>query len=628
MIDDDDRPRTIPKPSFQHIESTNEASSPARAQGSSSDINESENDSPVSEYERETRMRQIKGLKKKSNDKSKRQSKNQRLKQINGELPENVTGMRTVVQVHCHRDLTTIPQPPTAEEREIVVAQAGHAGFVPDGFDTGPSISRQSKAYKSFVKSKLLKLGLERFSWDWDSSWTHPFNELMSIIFYKTLDSALLSCKYNNYTWVTEHNSHAIVSALMEKYFYHLQSAWRAQQKDGEALVKRREKIRGVVFRKRLAESRQKWGDTGGFTALAAQFRDLGVELNGAVILRKMKLPWRSEFFSELVKNIDHDITITSRIGKARKRIVSIPLQDAVNEEEDYRIPEKLSLQIFDSTWELSLESAVADEALKNLEAGNNDPILEAGKSDLLAESPGADGVLLKMTGWMGGSLMAANNYLILECDGADKALENLRAGKSDLLAESPDAHGVFLRMTGWAGDSLMAANDYPILEWAGVDKAPENLRAGKSDLLVKSPDAHGILLKMTGWAGGSLMAANDYPILEWAGADKAAENLRAGKPDLLAESLDAHGILLKMTGWAGGGLMAAIHYPILAWAGVDKAPENLRARNLMAANDYPILEAGKPDLLAESLDAHGILLNMTGWALEILKAEKSDVSL
>ncbi|CAH7667645.1 hypothetical protein PPACK8108_LOCUS2064 [Phakopsora pachyrhizi] len=194
-------------------------------------------------------MRQRKGLKKKSNDKSKRQSKNQRLKQINAELPENVTGMRTVVQVHCpfllaikDRDLSTIPQPPTAEE--------------------------QSKAYKSFVKSKLLKLGLERFSWDWDSSWTHPFNKIMSIIIYKTLDFALLSCEYNNYTWVTEHNSHVIVSALMEKYFYHLQSAWRAQQKDG------------------------------GFTALAAQFCDPGVcseteevELNGAVILRKMKLP-------------------------------------------------------------------------------------------------------------------------------------------------------------------------------------------------------------------------------------------------------------------------------------------------------------------------------------------------
>lgn len=84
--------------------------------------------------------------------------------------------------------------------------------------------------------------------------------------------------------------------------------------------------------------------------------------MNGAVILRKMKLPWRSEFFSELVKNIDHDITITSRIGKARKRIVSIPCQDAVNEEEDYRIPEKLSLQVFDSTWVATLsESNIKD---------------------------------------------------------------------------------------------------------------------------------------------------------------------------------------------------------------------------------------------------------------------------
>ncbi|KAI8449007.1 hypothetical protein BY996DRAFT_7528514 [Phakopsora pachyrhizi] len=166
--------------------------------------------SSQSYYELETRMRQRKGLRKKTTDKSKRLSKNQRLKKINGELPNNVGGMRTVVQVHCRfllgiqdRDLATILPPPSAEEREIAIAQAGHAGFVPDGFDTGPSVSRQTKAYKSFVKSKLLKLGLHWFSWDWDSSWTHPFNELMSIIFYKTLDLALLSCEYNNYTCVS-----------------------------------------------------------------------------------------------------------------------------------------------------------------------------------------------------------------------------------------------------------------------------------------------------------------------------------------------------------------------------------------------------------------------------------------
>ncbi|CAH7683978.1 hypothetical protein PPACK8108_LOCUS17851, partial [Phakopsora pachyrhizi] len=242
---------------------------------------EDEEDSPQSEYELETCKRQRKGLRKKTTDKSKRLSRNQRLKKINGELPENVGGMRTVVQVHCgfllgiqDRNLAIIPPTPSAEEREIAIEQAGHAGFVPEGFDTGPSVSRQTKAYKSFVKSKLLKLGLHWFLWDWDSSWTHPSNELMSIIFYKTLDLALLSCEYHNYTWVTEHSNHAIVSGLMEKYFYHLQSTWRAQQKDGEALAKRRSKILGVVFRKRLAERRQKWCDAGGFISLAAQFCD------------------------------------------------------------------------------------------------------------------------------------------------------------------------------------------------------------------------------------------------------------------------------------------------------------------------------------------------------------------
>ncbi|CAH7687768.1 hypothetical protein PPACK8108_LOCUS22604 [Phakopsora pachyrhizi] len=127
---------------------------------------EDEEDSPHSEYELEKCMRQRKGLREKTTDKIKRLSKIQ----------------RTVVQVHCQfllgvqdRDLATISPPPTTQEV--------HAEFVPDRFETGPSVSRQTKAYKSFVKLKILKLGLHQFSWDWDSSWTHPFNELMSIIF-------------------------------------------------------------------------------------------------------------------------------------------------------------------------------------------------------------------------------------------------------------------------------------------------------------------------------------------------------------------------------------------------------------------------------------------------------------
>ncbi|KAI8454219.1 hypothetical protein BY996DRAFT_7108793, partial [Phakopsora pachyrhizi] len=192
------QPRLQSSSEAEQLESGAEHSSQSCVTGQSSRPSEGiegedEEDSPQNEYELETRMRQRKGLRKKTTDKSKRLSKNQ----------------RTVVQVHCwvllgiqDRDLPTIPQPPSAEEREIAIAQAGHVGVVPEGFDTGPS---------SFVKSKLLKLGLHQFSWDWDSSWNHPFNELMSIIFYKTLDLASLSCEYNNYTWVKEHNNNAIV---------------------------------------------------------------------------------------------------------------------------------------------------------------------------------------------------------------------------------------------------------------------------------------------------------------------------------------------------------------------------------------------------------------------------------
>ncbi|MBW0480898.1 hypothetical protein O181_020613 [Austropuccinia psidii MF-1] len=57
---------------------------------------------------------------------------------LKAELPDNVYGMRSAVHTHClfllkvrDKDFSSLPEPPSTEEREIGIQLSGHLGYVP-----------------------------------------------------------------------------------------------------------------------------------------------------------------------------------------------------------------------------------------------------------------------------------------------------------------------------------------------------------------------------------------------------------------------------------------------------------------------------------------------------------------
>ncbi|MBW0486080.1 hypothetical protein O181_025795 [Austropuccinia psidii MF-1] len=127
-------------------------------------------------------------------------------KWLKAELPENVHGMRSAVHAHClfllkvrDKDFSSLPAPPSTEEGEISIEVAGHLGYVPKDVFNEPSTEVQSQGFQRYCKNELHKLGLKQFTQDWESSWQNPFNELMSMVFYRTFCLALVSTKYHHY---------------------------------------------------------------------------------------------------------------------------------------------------------------------------------------------------------------------------------------------------------------------------------------------------------------------------------------------------------------------------------------------------------------------------------------------
>ncbi|KAI9605091.1 hypothetical protein H4Q26_003063 [Puccinia striiformis f. sp. tritici PST-130] len=183
---------------------------------------------------------------------------------------------------------------------------------------------------------------------------------------------ALHSGEYNNLLWNPEHATHAVSQALLEIYFTHLQSQWKELQKHGEeGLEAKKAKNRISKTRERVAKRRQGWCDDNGYPELAAQFKDPAVcsdteeySVNGVMKHRKLKLYWRSDGFSKLVETIDHEILVGARIGGKKKRKSFITREVGQKEEEDPRIPERLSKQVYNVEWLNKLTSGTR-KALK-----------------------------------------------------------------------------------------------------------------------------------------------------------------------------------------------------------------------------------------------------------------------
>ncbi|MBW0554435.1 hypothetical protein O181_094150 [Austropuccinia psidii MF-1] len=174
-------------------------------------------------------MRQKRNQAHKAHNVAKRASRKEQQKWLKVELPENVHGMRSAVHAHClfllkvrDKDTSSLPAPPSTEEHEIAIQLDGHLGYVPKDVFNEPSTQVQSQGFQSYCKNELHKLGLKRLTWDWESSWKHPFNELMSMVFYCTFCLALVSTEYHHYCWNKDHNNYGVVAALMEQYFTYL----------------------------------------------------------------------------------------------------------------------------------------------------------------------------------------------------------------------------------------------------------------------------------------------------------------------------------------------------------------------------------------------------------------------
>ncbi|MBW0591205.1 hypothetical protein O181_130920 [Austropuccinia psidii MF-1] len=74
----------------------------------------------------------------KAHNKGKRASQKEQQRWLKAELPENVHGMRSAVHTHCLflikvrvKDFSSLQEPPSTEEREIVIEVAVHLRYVP-----------------------------------------------------------------------------------------------------------------------------------------------------------------------------------------------------------------------------------------------------------------------------------------------------------------------------------------------------------------------------------------------------------------------------------------------------------------------------------------------------------------
>ncbi|MBW0549483.1 hypothetical protein O181_089198 [Austropuccinia psidii MF-1] len=229
----------------------------------------------------QSKVRQQRNQACKAHNVAKRASQKEQQKWLKAELPENVHGMRSAVHAHClfllkvrDKDFSSLPAPPSTEEREVAIQVAGHLGYVPKDVFNEPSTQVQSQGFQSYCENELHKLGLKQFTWDWESSWQHPFNELMSMVLYRKFRLALVSTAYHHYCWNKDHNNYGVVAALMEQYFTYLKREWKSIQKDAEYLVKKKENQKLAKICQRTCERRREWCDTAKFPILDSQFND------------------------------------------------------------------------------------------------------------------------------------------------------------------------------------------------------------------------------------------------------------------------------------------------------------------------------------------------------------------
>ncbi|MBW0588683.1 hypothetical protein O181_128398 [Austropuccinia psidii MF-1] len=115
----------------------------------------------------QSEVRKQRNQARKAHNVAKRASQKEQQKWLKAELPENVHGMRSAVHAHClfllkvrDKDFSSLPAPPSTEEREIAIKVAVHLGYVSEDDFNETSTQVQSQGFLSYCKNELHKLGL------------------------------------------------------------------------------------------------------------------------------------------------------------------------------------------------------------------------------------------------------------------------------------------------------------------------------------------------------------------------------------------------------------------------------------------------------------------------------------
>ncbi|MBW0565756.1 hypothetical protein O181_105471 [Austropuccinia psidii MF-1] len=102
-------------------------------------------------------IRQQKNQAHKAHNVAKCPSQKEKQRWLKAELPENSHGMQLAVQAHClfllkvrDKDFSSLPAPPSREDREIAIQVAGHLGYVPKDVFNEPSTQVQSQGFQSY----------------------------------------------------------------------------------------------------------------------------------------------------------------------------------------------------------------------------------------------------------------------------------------------------------------------------------------------------------------------------------------------------------------------------------------------------------------------------------------------
>ncbi|MBW0481096.1 hypothetical protein O181_020811 [Austropuccinia psidii MF-1] len=131
---------------------------------------------------------------------------------LKAELPENVHGMRSAVHSHClfllkvrDKNFSSLPAPKSMKlQFKLLVIW----DMSPRMFSMRYCHKFSLRVSKATAKNELHKLGLKRFTWDWECLWQHLFNKLMSMVFYHTFCLTLVSTEYHHYLWNKDHNNY------------------------------------------------------------------------------------------------------------------------------------------------------------------------------------------------------------------------------------------------------------------------------------------------------------------------------------------------------------------------------------------------------------------------------------